>query len=129
MFDNLGLFYSIQASKCCIIFICLRVFWPLRFTRPRHELHVVCGCLHVSENLSTKFLLPHYSVRQAQTRTSLSGDRVSLKAIPVTKYSVVTISHKINTMTSYEPEVRKDGSLPPSQSWEDNGYKYGTATH
>ncbi len=38
-------------------------------------------------------------VRTGQ-RTSLSGNRVSLKAIPATKYSVVTISHKINPMTT-----------------------------
>jgi hypothetical protein len=37
-----------------------------------------------------------------------------LKVIPATIYSVVTISHKINIMTSYGPEERKDGSLPPS---------------
>jgi hypothetical protein len=33
-------------------------------------------------------------------RTSLSGNRVSLKAIPATKYSIVTISHKINLWTT-----------------------------
>jgi hypothetical protein len=65
---------------------------------------------------------PHMCVRLAQTSTSLSGDRVLLKAIPATKYSVITLSHKINTMTSNELEVRKDGSLPPIQTWEDNDY-------
>ena len=38
-------------------------------------------------------------VRLVQPSPSLSGDRASPKAIPDTKYSVVTISHKINTMT------------------------------
>ena len=40
------------------------------------------------------------NVRLVQTRSSLSGNRVSLKAIPTTKYSVITISHKINPMTT-----------------------------
>jgi hypothetical protein len=30
------------------------------------------------------------------------GDRILLNAIPTTLYSIVTISHMINTMTSYE---------------------------
>ena len=38
-------------------------------------------------------------VRLVQPSPSLSGDRASPKAIPDTKYSVITISHKINTMT------------------------------
>jgi hypothetical protein len=40
-------------------------------------------------------------------------DRISINTIPATLYSVVTISHKINTMTSFDTEARKDGSLPP----------------
>jgi hypothetical protein len=39
-------------------------------------------------------------VRLAQTGPSLAGNRASLKAIPATKYPVVTISHSSNTMTS-----------------------------
>jgi hypothetical protein len=49
-------------------------------------------------------------------RASLSGshigNRILLNKIPATLYSVVTISHKINTMTSFDTEARKDGSLP-----------------
>jgi hypothetical protein len=39
-------------------------------------------------------------------------DRISINAITATLYSVVTISHKINTMTCFDTEVRKDGNLP-----------------
>ncbi len=41
------------------------------------------------------------------------SNRILLNAIPATLYSVVTNSHKHNTMTSFDTEARKDGSLPP----------------
>jgi hypothetical protein len=54
------------------------------------------------------------------------GNRILLNAIPATLYSVVTNSHRLTTMTSFDTEVRKDGSLPPpptvsnqrSTSWD-----------
>ena len=41
------------------------------------------------------------------------GNRILLNAIPATLYSVVTNSHRLTTMTSFDTEARKDGSLPP----------------
>jgi hypothetical protein len=38
-----------------------------------------------------------------------------MNMIPATSYSVITISHKINTLTSFDTDVRKDSNfLPPS---------------
>ena len=86
----------------------------------------ICGTISckTKDNRSPKCLRAQRQgcVRLAQTMTSLYGDWVSLKVIPAIKYGIVTIRHKINTMTSCEPEVRNDGSLLPSKSWEDNGY-------
>jgi hypothetical protein len=47
------------------------------------------------------------------------GDRILLNAIPTTLYSVMTISHKINTMTFFDTEARKDGNLPPPPTVSD----------
>jgi hypothetical protein len=41
------------------------------------------------------------------------GDRISINAIPASLCSVVTNSHRLTTMTSFDTEARKDGSLPP----------------
>jgi hypothetical protein len=40
------------------------------------------------------------------------GNRILLKAIPATLYSVMTNSHRLTTMTSFDTEARKNGSLP-----------------
>ncbi len=47
------------------------------------------------------------------------GDKILLNAIPATLYSIVTISHKIDTMNSFDTEARKDGSLPPPPTVSD----------
>jgi hypothetical protein len=39
------------------------------------------------------------------------GNRILLNAIPATLYSVVTNSHRLTTMTSFDTEARKDGSF------------------
>jgi hypothetical protein len=41
------------------------------------------------------------------------GNRILLNAIPATLYTVVTNNHRLTTMTSFDTEARKDGSLPP----------------
>jgi hypothetical protein len=41
------------------------------------------------------------------------GNRISLNAIPNTLYSIVTNSHRLTTVTSFDTEARKDRSLPP----------------
>jgi hypothetical protein len=65
-----------------------------------------CTCTIIWENVNVQLSL-----------LGLSGghirDRILLNAIPATLYFIVTISHKINTMTSFDTEVRKDGSLLP----------------
>jgi hypothetical protein len=47
------------------------------------------------------------------------GDRISLNAILTTLYSIVTNSHRLTTMTSFDTEARKDGSLPPPPTVSD----------
>jgi hypothetical protein len=47
------------------------------------------------------------------------GDRILLNAIPATLYSIVTNSHRLTTMTSFDTEARKDGSLPPPPTVSD----------
>ncbi len=65
-----------------------------------------CTCTIIWEN-------KHVQLSLLGLSGSHIGDRISLNAIPVTLYSVVTISHKINTMISFDTEARKDGSLLP----------------
>jgi hypothetical protein len=65
-----------------------------------------CTCTIIRENVQVQLSLLGLS-------GSHIGDRISLNAIPATLYSVVTISHKNNTMTSFDTEARKDSSLPP----------------
>ncbi len=71
-----------------------------------------CTCTIIQENV-------HVQVSLLGLSGSHIGDRILLNAIPATLYSVMTISHKINTMTSCEPEARKDGSLPPPPTVSD----------
>ncbi len=91
-----------------------------------------CTCTIIRENvhvqLSGKMYMYNYpgkctctTIREnVQVQLSLLGlsgghicDRILLNTIPATLYFVVTISHKIDTMTSFDTEARKDGSLPP----------------
>ncbi len=65
-----------------------------------------CTCTIIRENVHVQLSLLGVSGGHI-------GDRISLNAIPATLYSVVTISHNINTMTSFVTEARKDGGLPP----------------
>jgi hypothetical protein len=65
-----------------------------------------CTCTIIRENVHVKLSVLGLSGGHI-------GDRILLNAIPATLYSVVTISHKINTMISFDTEARKDGSLPP----------------
>jgi hypothetical protein len=65
-----------------------------------------CTCTIIRENVHVQLSLLGLS-------GSHIGDRISLNAIPATLYSIVIISHKINTMTSFDTEARNDGSLPP----------------
>jgi hypothetical protein len=71
-----------------------------------------CTCTIIRENVHVQLSLLGLSGGHI-------GDRISLNAIPATLYSVVTISHKINTMTYFDTEARKDGSLPPSPTVSD----------
>ncbi len=64
-----------------------------------------CTCTIIRENVHVQLSLLGLSGGHI-------GDRILLNAIPATLYSIVTISHKINTMTSFDTEARKDGSLP-----------------
>ncbi len=65
-----------------------------------------CTCTIIQENLHVQLSLLGLSGGHI-------GNRILLNAISATLYSIVTISHKINTMTSFDTEARKDGSLPP----------------
>ncbi len=64
-----------------------------------------CTCTIIRENVPVQLSLLGFSGGHI-------GDRISLNAIPATLYSIVTISHKINTMPSFDTEARKDSSLP-----------------
>jgi hypothetical protein len=64
-----------------------------------------CTCVIIQENVHVQLSLLGLSGGHI-------GNRISLNAIPTTLYSVVTISHKNNTMTSFDTKARKDGSLP-----------------
>ncbi len=63
------------------------------------------------------------SVHVQSSLLGLSGDhignRISLNAIPATLYSVVTNSHRLTTMTSFDTEARKNRSLPPPPTVSD----------
>jgi hypothetical protein len=65
-----------------------------------------CTCTIIRENVHVQLSLLGLSGGHI-------GGRILLNTIPATLYSVVTISHKINTMTSFGTEARKDSSLPP----------------
>ncbi len=71
-----------------------------------------CTCTIIRENVQVQLSLLGLS-------GSHIGDRILLNAIPATLYSFVTISHKINTMTSFDTEARKDSSLPPPPTVSD----------
>ena len=71
-----------------------------------------CTCTIIRENVQVLLSLLGLSGGHI-------GNRISLNTIPATLYSVVTISHKINTMTSFDTEARKDGSLLPPPTVSD----------
>jgi hypothetical protein len=73
-----------------------------------------CTCTIIRENVQVQLSLLGLSGGHI-------GDRISLNAIPVTLYSIVTISHKINTMTSFDTEARKDSSLLQPSLVSDQG--------
>ncbi len=71
-----------------------------------------CTCTIIQENVHVQLSLLGLS-------SSHIGDRIPLNAIPATLYSIMISSHKINTMTSFDTEVRKDCSLPPPPTVSD----------
>ncbi len=60
------------------------------------------------------------SVHVQLSLLGLSGDHMGNSILlNATLYSVVTNSHKLTTMTSFDTEARKDGSLPPPPTVSD----------
>ncbi len=98
--------YSVHIGKMYMLIIRENVHVQLSGKMCMYNYSGKCTCTIIQENVHVQLSLLGLSGGHI-------GDRISLNAIPATLNSIMTISHKINTMTSFDTEARKDGSLLP----------------
>ncbi len=92
--------------KCTCTIIRENVHVPLSGKMYMYNYPGKCTCTIIRENVQVKLSLLGLSGGHI-------GNRILLNVIPTTLYSIMSISHKMNTLTSFDTEARKDGSLLP----------------